>query len=208
MHGAVGSPAGRGASPARTAGPPEGTRTTGTLPMAGVASQPRTGRDDGLSIQPKSFDIFAFSLPKAYVTQQDDRVNLFAIPLRRKGRVPTTRGGQVAYAGDRDMWCGKEKKKTRHTGCPQCNGKGDTLTTQCGWRCQKRILVFQSARRPLAQVTDPLLDVAINGDVVSHLGPIVIRQSLYGQGISRCSETASSSSVVRCGLWSNCFVSA
>jgi hypothetical protein len=42
----------------------------------------------------------------------------------------------VAYTGDRDMWCGKEKKKTKHTRCPHCNGKGNTLTTQCGWHCQ------------------------------------------------------------------------
>jgi len=39
------------------------------------------------------------------------------------------------YSGDRDMWCNKERKKTKHTRCPSCNGRGPTMTTHCGWRC-------------------------------------------------------------------------
>jgi len=42
----------------------------------------------------------------------------------------------MAYTGDRQMWCGKEKKKTKHTRCPHCKGKGDGQWSQCGWHCQ------------------------------------------------------------------------
>lgn len=42
----------------------------------------------------------------------------------------------MSYGRDQEMYCGKEKKRTKHTKCPNCGGSGSTMTTHCGWRCQ------------------------------------------------------------------------
>lgn len=43
----------------------------------------------------------------------------------------------MSYTKDKDLYCGKEKKRTKHTKCPNCGGKGRTMTTHCGWDCQE-----------------------------------------------------------------------
>jgi len=42
----------------------------------------------------------------------------------------------MSYRRDQDMYCGKERKRTKHTKCPNCQGSGPTMTTQCKWGCQ------------------------------------------------------------------------
>lgn len=42
----------------------------------------------------------------------------------------------MPYTRDRDMYCGKERKRTRHTRCPNCRGTGNRTFSQCGWSCQ------------------------------------------------------------------------
>lgn len=47
----------------------------------------------------------------------------------------------MGYSGDRDMYCGTCKKKIKFVRCPQCNGKGGGMTSQCrhcsnsGYKC-------------------------------------------------------------------------
>lgn len=42
----------------------------------------------------------------------------------------------MSYNGDKELYCDKERKKTKHTRCPHCNGQGDKQLTTCGWHCQ------------------------------------------------------------------------
>ena len=54
-------------------------------------------------------------------------------------------GGRMGYAGDRQMHCSKEGKKTKHVKCSKCNGKGGGATTQCshcqnsGYKCENGV---------------------------------------------------------------------
>jgi hypothetical protein len=42
----------------------------------------------------------------------------------------------MSYTGDKEMFCRKEGKKTKHTRCPNCQGQGHKQTTRCKWDCQ------------------------------------------------------------------------
>lgn len=39
------------------------------------------------------------------------------------------------YTRDKEQYCSKCRKKTKWVRCPNCNGKGNGMMSQCGYKC-------------------------------------------------------------------------